>query len=386
MRFTQHQISAIFEELANQEDGMHKLLQMSLEAIMKAEREEYNQDHSDVSNGYRKRKSLGRGKILELQVPRSRNGNFRPALLALLKDQEEECRRIAFNLYGAGLTTEQVGDMFEELYGRHYSSSSISRMFDYAREEVYKWLERPLDDYYPIVYIDATYIPTRRVDSVMKEGYYTILGVKPDRTREVLAIVNFPTESAAGWKEVFELLRKRGVHKVDLVVSDALTSIENSVTGVFPMASVQLCVVHLQRNVQKYVKPKEKEQVAIDFKEVFVLDNKQDSSQIAWHRWEKFCQKWSKKYRSIGNMAKNERYRLYFTCFDYDYRIRNMIYTTNWIERLNRDYKRVTKMRGALPNPESTLLLLGRVAMTRKAYARKIPKLNYEIQKFNWED
>lgn len=112
MRFTQQQISEILDELASQEDGLNKLLTYSLESIMRAEREEYKENNSDVSNGYRPRKSLGRGKILELQVPRTRKGNFKPALLALLKDQEEECRRIAFNLYGAGLTTQQVGELF----------------------------------------------------------------------------------------------------------------------------------------------------------------------------------------------------------------------------------------------------------------------------------
>ncbi len=386
MRFTQQQISTILEELSNQEDGINQLLKLSLEAIMKAERLEHNENCKDVGNGYRKRKSLGRGKIMELQIPRTRKGNFKPALLALLKDQEEECRRIAFSLYGAGLTTEQVGEMFEELYGRHYSSSSVSRMFDYAREEVQNWLDRPLDEYYPIIYIDATYIPTRRVDSVMKEGYYTILGVRADRTREVLAIVNFPTESATAWKEVFTQLKTRGVKQTNLVVCDGLQGIENSIASSFPKAEVQLCVVHLQRNVLKYAKPKDKAEIVADFKEVFIMDNTNDSQNKAWQRWQNFCRKWAKKYRSIASMGENERYVLYFTCFNYDYRIRNMIYTTNWIERLNRDYKRVTKMRGALPNPQATLLLLARVAMTRKAYERKIPKLNYENQKFNWED
>jgi transposase-like protein len=220
----------------------------------------------------------------------------------------------------------------------------------------------------------------------MKEAYYTILGVRADRTREVLAVVNFPTESSSAWKEVFTQLKQKGVKKIDLVVCDGLQGIDNSIVSEFSQAEVQLCTVHLQRNVQKYVKPKDKEEVAADYKEVFEMDNKNDSQEEAWQRWKGFCSKWERKYSSIGKMGCNERYKLYFTCFNYDYRMRRMIYTTNWIERLNRDYKRVTKMRGSLPNPEAALLLLGRVAMTRKAYDRKVPKLNYETIKFNWED
>lgn len=150
--------------------------------MMRAEREEHNASNGDMSNGYRPRRTFGRGKILELRVPRSRNGQFYPILLSLLRDQEEECRKLAFNLYGAGLTTEQVGRIFGDIYGKEYSTSQISRMFDYARNDVQAWLQRPLEPYYPIIRIDATFIYTRRIDHVSKEGYYTILGVRADRT------------------------------------------------------------------------------------------------------------------------------------------------------------------------------------------------------------
>ena len=384
--FTQAQVSQILDEIATQEDGLNRLLQHALEAMMRAERKEHNLQAKDLSNGYRSRKSFGRGKIMELQVPRSRKGNFYPVLLQILKDQEEESKRIAFQRYGAGLTTVQVGELFDELYGRHYSKSSISRMFDYAREEVQDWLVRPLESYYPIIFIDATFIATRRGDNVFKAGYYTILGVRPDRTREVLTVVNFPTESSTAWQEVFQVLKTRGVQKIGLVVCDGLQGIEQAIAKTYSQSEVQLCVVHLSRNVQKHVKPKDKEQVALDFKAVFELSNKNDTPEKAWLRWKQFCGKWAKSYPRIGKMVESQRYRLYFTCYGYDYRIRNMLYTTNWVERLNRDYKRVTKMRGALPNPEATILLLARVAMTRKAYWRKVPKLNYETDKFRWEE
>lgn len=386
LHFTQEQVTKILTEIVEEKGGTNTLLQLSLEAMMRSERQEHNSSHNDVSNGYRFRKSFGQGKILELQVPRSRYGQFYPVLLSILKDQEEESKRLAFSLYGKGLTTEQVGELFEELYGRHYSTSSISRMFNYAREEVSSWLNRPLENYYPILYIDTTFIPTRRGGNVSKEGYYTILGVKSDRTREVLAVVNYPTESSTAWQEVFAALQERGVQEIGLVVCDGLTAIEEAIIKVFGRVDIQLCVVHLQRNVQKHVKPKEKAEVSEDFKAVFEMSNKDDTPDKAWARWQQFCCKWGKNYPSIKRMGENIRYRLYFTCFSYDYRMRNMIYTTNWVERLNRDYKRVTRMRGALPNPEATLLLLARVAMSRKAYWRKVPKLNHEKNKFRWED
>ncbi len=179
-------------------------------------------------------------------------------------------------------------------------------------------------------------------------------------------------------------MKKRGVSKIDLVVCDGLTGIENAISSTFSSAQIQLCVVHLERNVMKHIKPKDKKDIGSELKEVFETGNKADTIESGWKRWNEFIEKHLKKYPSLKPYL-TERYRLYFTFYQYDYRMRNMIYTTNWIERLNRDYKRTTRMRGALPNPEATILLLGNVAMTKKAYERKIPKIDYE-KSFKWED
>jgi len=384
LHFTRGQVTKILENVAREKDGFNKVMSLSLEALMRAERQIHNESNDDVSNGYRWRKTFGMQKQIKLQVPRSRKHQFYPLVLAVIKDQEQEARELAFKLYGSGLTTYQVGDIFDEIYGKKYSTSQVSRLFDYAREDVKEWMERPLQTYYPIIYIDATFISTRRGESVSKESYFTILGVLPDRTREVLSIVNFPTESATAWREVAQSLRERGVKKIDLVVSDALIGIEESMASAFSDISHQFCVFHLKKNVLSHIKPKDKPVIAEELKEVILTDDPTDSIEKAWQRWTGFIDKHSRKYPSLKKM-KNERYRHYFTYVKYDYRIRSMIYTTNWIERLNRDYKRTTRMRGALPNPSATMLLLGYVAMNKKAYSRKVPKLNYD-KSFRWEE
>ena len=386
MNFTQKQIYEILEQVVCKEEGLEQLLKMSMEVLMKTEREEHNDMFSDLSNGYRPRKTFGNGKILELQVPRTRNGNFYPIILGLLRNQEEEAKKIAFKLYGAGLTTEQVGELFGDIYGQTYSTSQISRMFDYAREEVQRWQERKLEVYYPIVFIDATFIPTRREDNVSKEAYYTILAVKTDFTREVLAVINNPTEGSSFWNNIFELLKERGVQEIGLVVTDALKGIETVIHKQFDMAEIQFCSVHLQRECLKIVKPIHKAELSMDFREVFRTDDRNDTKLQGIQRWKTFCLKWSKYYSNFNKKAENERYEYYFTYLKYNYQIRNMIYSTNWIERLNRDYKRTTRMRGALPNIESTILLLSNVAMTRKAYEYKIIRFKEETEKFRWDD
>ncbi len=385
MDFTQKQVRDILTRLLEEENGLNTVLKLTLEALMKSERTEYNFSNGDSSNGYRPRKSYGNGQMLELQVPGTRNGNFYPIILGLLKNQDSEAHNIAFHLYKSGLTTEQVGEVFGEIYGAHYSTSQVSRMFETAREEVSAWLNRPLNDYYPIVYGDATFIPTRRVDSVSKDAYFTVLGVRPDRTREVLGVYNYPTESSTHWEAIFEGLKDRGVKEIGLFVSDSLPGIEDSVAKHFSQTDVQLCVVHLQRAFLKEVKPKHKGELSEDFKEVFYRNDSGESIESAKERFVALCDKWGKLYPYFKTRKSNERNDSYFTYLQYDYRIRSMIYSTNWIERLNRDYKRTTRMRGALPSPEATLLLLGGVAMSRKAYDIKVSKLDYEKERFRWD-
>ncbi len=383
MQLSDEQITSILSEIAKDENGYQKLLTIALEAMMRSERKEYNKLNSDVSNGYRSSRVYGQGKIMELRVPRSRHGQFYPVILSLLRNQEEESRQLAYELYGAGLTTSQVGSLFEKVYGQHYSKSSVSRMFSDARQDVQQWLERPLEDYYPIIYIDATFIPTRRGNTVSKEAYYTILGVRSDRSREVLGIFNFPTESASGWLSVLHEIKARGVKEVDLIVSDGLSAIEDAAASVWLGVTHQLCTIHLRRSILSKVRPKDKSEVAEDLSAVFRVDLPEDTPAKGYARWQAFCAKWRKTYPSLKAKGETTRYMLYFNYLEYDHRIRPMVHSTNWVERLNRDYKRTTRMRGALPDSASTMLLLGYVAMNKKAYMKMVPNLKYATQ-FKW--
>ena len=125
---------------------------------------------------------------MTFRIPRDRYGNFHPRILAILRDQEEECERLAGTLYTKGLTQEQVGEVFNDIYGEHYSKASISRMLDYLRRDVTEWLERSLERYYPVVFIDCVHIKIHRKRSVDTEAFYVVLAVKEDKTREVLGI------------------------------------------------------------------------------------------------------------------------------------------------------------------------------------------------------
>jgi putative transposase len=227
MDFTQEQISELLTTIANKKDGYRILLQQSLEAIMRAERSQFNEVNTDYGNGYRFSKVCVHNGKMELMIPRSRNHNFYPLILALIKDQNKESEALAFELYKSGLTTEQVGKLFGKLYDHHYSKSAISQMMQSARQDVFAWLDRKgLDTIYPVIYIDAN------------------------------------------WEDALNQLKQRGVEKIELVVVDGLNGIEDVINRVYPEAKIQLCTVHLARNIVSKVKPVDKPQVVSDLKTI----------------------------------------------------------------------------------------------------------------------
>ena len=154
MTFTKEQLSELMCKHAERENGLHDLMEIMLESLMLAERSTYLSEKQDGNkgNGYRLGHTYGHGRRLEFRIPRDRYGNFHPQILAILRNQEEECERLAGSLYTKGLTQSQVGEVFDEIYGEHYSKSSISRMIEYVRNDVSRWLSRSLEKYYPIVF------------------------------------------------------------------------------------------------------------------------------------------------------------------------------------------------------------------------------------------
>ncbi|SHF22237.1 Transposase, Mutator family [Fodinibius roseus] len=152
MKISNLQLRTLIGNHLKQENGLNEVLEMTLNALMKAERSEHlNGQTGNKANGFRPGRVYGKGKLPELRIPRDRNGNFYPKVLALLRAQQEETDRMVSALYGQGLTQAQVGQVFEELYGRHYSPSSVSRGTRWMRQEVSEWLERPLETYYPVM-------------------------------------------------------------------------------------------------------------------------------------------------------------------------------------------------------------------------------------------
>lgn len=385
MRLTKLQTENVLHQFLDKENGLNEVLEMVINALMQGEREVFldSSKEKNKANGYRQGQAFGRGRQLSLRIPRDRQGQFYPVLLALLRDQDSQIQELSFTLYSKGLTTRDVGDVLEVIYGKNYSKSQISGINTSFYEQMEAWRNRKLEEEYLVVYIDALWEKIRR-DRIASEAFYVIMGLKKDFTREIIGIVNLPVESALGWQEVLNGLKERGLKKVHLFVSDGLKSLETAIARVFNQSVHQKCIVHLQRNILAYVRSSHKEEIAQDFKQVLNPDDKTYKREDAMERLRVFSKKWGKYYKHIGRLPEKEDIEYYFTYLDYDHRVRRMIYTTNWIERFNKSCRRTLKIRNSFPTPEAALALITSVAIEKseKKYAHPVHNFKFE-EKFN---
>ena len=375
MKLTVEQRSEIISEMASSEAGFNELMRVLLDSFSKQERALFLEEHKgEQANGSRPRRWRGHGCSFQLRIPGTRSGAFQPIILGILAAQESERALLFHELYARGLSCEDIAEVGRRVYGHHYSKQQVSRLSGACYEEIQEWLARRLSPHYLAVYIDATFCSTRRDGSVSKEAYYTMLGLLPDGSREVLTVVNHPTEGAIAWEMELEALKERGVEQIDLIVSDALSGIENAVCSAFPTALHQLCVVHFKRKVLNTVSTKDKAEVGEELKVLFPVEHTDMTPLAAYENLRTFARRWGKKYPSLARLDR-ERNTAYFTYLRFPENVRRMIYSTNWVERLNRCYKRTLLMRGAMPSPDSVVYLLGSVAKekTEGTYARRLP-------------
>ena len=380
LNLSKSQLQNVINDHIQKENGLNDLFSLLLNGLMLSERRTFlseDQTEGNKGNGYRSASRSGIGSKLQLQIPRDRMGVFKPIILGLLNEQEEQIKDLCFELYGKGLTTRQIEEVIAKIYGSNYSKSSISRITTDFSSLVSAWLNRKLDHYYPVVYIDAIHVKVRR-ETVATEAFYVLLGLKEDYTREVLGIINIPQESASGWQEVLENIRSRGLGKVGLFVFDDLTGLDTVIGKVFASSMQQKCIIHFQRNLSKHIRRTNRAVFCEDLKQVFNPDEASYSAQQAVVQLKETLIKWSKTYPKLKSTINRNDLETIFTYLNFDYRIRRMIYTTNWIERLNKSFRRTLKMRNALPNPQAAITLMGYVAIEMEEGTYSYPITNFK--------
>ncbi len=335
-----------------------RLLQTVFEGILKAEQKGFlgygygqNPKAKNKRNGYRKSALLkGLNKMFRVNVPRDRLGIFKPLFLELLTDQTEKITELSSKLYVKGLTTREISDIVYDIYGKNISRTTVTNITNELLLEIDNWLTKPLEEEYYAIYIDALRLPIRR-DTVSKECFYIALGLRKDLKREILGVYQLPEENHSSWDGILKDLKKRGLNKTLLFITDELPLIEEAIYANYPDALLQRCIVHKKRNILDKVRNSNKKEIMSDFNNVLCLDNPVDTVKCAVKRLDDFINKWSKIYPSMRRMF--VRKEEYFSYIKMPFLMRRMVYTNNWIENLNSKIKRTTKIRNSFPNPKS---------------------------------
>jgi len=309
-----------------------------LEKLMFEERSIHlDKNQSTKANGYYERKiSSIYGDIDDLQIPRTRDSNFRSELLPK-GSIDPSLERLINELYVTGISTRKIEDVLANHFGVSVSHSSIARMSNVAYEEVLKWKNRPLKSY-SAVFIDAFYFPLRR-NNVQKEAVYVALGITPEGHREVIGFwIPGGSEGSSNWEEIFRDLKSRGVNEIDFIVADGLTGISEAISRVYPNAKYQYCIIHACRSSLNKVRASDKKEIGQSLKEIYFADSKEKAKKAL----EEFIDKWKRIYPKVTQFWENN-FRKLTSFMDLPNKLWRFVYTTNWVERLHKEIKRRIK-------------------------------------------
>lgn len=329
------------------ETAINELLATELTAFLNYEKYDpvgYNSGNS--RNGYYTRILHSRFGDLNISVPRDRNGEFSPKAIPAYKRNTDDLETTIIQLYKKGITTREIADLIEKMYGHYYTPQTISNITKAVENQVNEFHNRPLANRYVVLYCDATYLNVRR-DSVAKEALHIIVGITPEGNKEVLDYVLYPTESPANYKDMLLDLKNRGVEQVLLFVTDGLTGLREACLEVFPNAKHQSCWTHIVRNVIKYVRSKDRKTVLDDLKRVYNATSLASAKNELYN----FLSKYQSIYPKIIFLLSD--ITSLFTFYEFPMEIRKSIYTTNIIENFNKNLKRNTNRKEQFPNEDS---------------------------------
>lgn len=325
-----------------------EVVKQTLESIMVAEREIFIKENNGTKNGFYTRNfETVVGKLEELKIPRDREGRFKTKLIEPYKRRDINLEELIFGMFASGMSTRAIADALESVFEFKYSASTISQISEITIEEINKWREKKLKKRYSVIMIDGMYLSVRR-DTVEKEVVLFVLGIDEEGYREIIDFEVNPAEGAEIWEDIIKRLYERGVREVLLFVADGITGIEERIKKYFPKADFQSCIVHKVRNTLNKVRSKDRKEVAEDLKSIYRASTKEDAKEV----FNKFKEKWSRKYPNIVKSWEMELYRL-LTFLKYPKSIQRVIYTTNLIERTIKEIRKRIKVIGALPSVKS---------------------------------
>lgn len=332
------------------------LIKQLTEAALQAELEshltsEINKNRKNGKSTKTMKSSVGE---FELDVPRDRNGSYEPQIIKKHQTHmSDHIEQKILSLYALGNSYSQISEHIEEMYGFEFSKATISAVTDKVIPLLKEWQQRPLESIYPFVWLDAIHYKIKENGKYISKAVYTILGVGLNGKKEILGLYLSENEGANFWLQVLTDLNNRGVQDILIASVDGLKGFPEAINAIFPNTEVQLCIVHQIRNSIRYVASKNQKEFMKDLKQIYQAVSKEAAEEALIQLEDK----WGKKYPIVIQSWKNKWENL-SAYFKYPEDIRRIIYTTNIIESIHRQFRKLTKTKGAFPNENSLLKLL----------------------------
>ena len=342
------------------QNALKDLLGGTIKEMMEAEMEGYlgyekseRSDSDNYRNGYKSKTVQSSIGEVEISVPQDRKSTFGPQIVKKGQKDISDIDQKIIAMYAKGMTTRQISDTIEDIYGFDVSEGFISDVNDKILPQIEDWQNRPLDEIYPVVYIDAIHYSVRDNGIIRKMAAYVILGINCSGYKEVLSITVGDNESAKYWLNVLNELKNRGVKDIMIICADGLSGIKEAIAAAFPQTEYQRCMVHMVRNTMKYVPSKDMKSFAADLRTIYNAVSEEEGRKAL----DRVKEKWSGKY---PNALKRwyDNWDVVSPIFKFSKDVRKIIYTTNAIESLNASYRKLNRQRSVFPSDQALMKAL----------------------------
>lgn len=332
-------------------DTIQNMLEAELDEHLGYEKYESTQEEkSNYRNGHTSKTLRSTMGPVEIDVPRDRNAEFEPKVVPKHKRDISEIENKIIAMYARGMSTREINEQIQEIYGFEVSAEMVSKITDKILPEIEEWQKRPLDEVYPIVFIDAIHFSVKNDGIVMKKAVYIVLAINIEGLKDVIGIYVGENESSKFWLSVLNDLKNRGVKDILILCADALSGIKDAINAALPKTEYQRCIVHQIRNTLKYVSDKDRKEFAKDLKRIYAAPNEK----AGYDQMLEVSEKWDKKYPAAMKSWKSN-WDVICPFFKYSQELRKIMYTTNAIESLNSGYRRINKSRTVFPSDQSLL-------------------------------
>ena len=342
------------------QDALKDLLGGTIKEMMEAEMDDHlgyskseRSDNDDYRNGYKSKRVNSSYGAMEIDVPQDRKSTFEPQVVKKRQKDISDIDQKIISMYAKGMTTRQISETIEDIYGFETSEGFISDVTDKIMPQIEDWQNRPLDEIYPILYIDAIHYSVRDNGVIRKLAAYVILGLTVDGHKDVLTINIGDNESSKYWLSVLNELKNRGVKDIMVICADGLSGIKEAIAAAFPNTEYQRCIVHQVRNTLKYVPDKDRKEFAKDLKTIYHASTEEKAREAL----DMVSKKWTPKY---PNSMKRwyDNWDVITPIFKFSPTVRKVIYTTNAIESLNSTYRKLNRQRSVFPSDKALLKAL----------------------------